>query len=135
MKVKIEHENATFWTKGTGIIYCELTNPDSRRKLDKRTAEAYLKSVSQLSIGHPMPLHVDLRKAKGTFSIEAAQLLTYELYENNLINCESFLVDSLSIHLVIQAYKKVFKSEIPYGIFKSTQKAHDFCESFLALNN
>lgn len=133
MEEIVVHEYATFWTENTGIIYCELYNTDFRNKLDKRTAQIYLKAIKQLSKGTPMPLYIDLRKAKGTFTIEAAQVLSKELGSSTLINCEAFVVQSLSIHVLVQAYKRIFKTTVPYGIFKSALKAQEFCDGFKAV--
>jgi len=120
-------ENAIFWLQNEAIIFCKLTNLDSSLKLDYKTAQSYIDAIVLLTKGSPMPLVVDLRYMKGTFTISAAQLLSKTFASTSLITCEAYVVNSLSIKLLVHSYKRLFGNDIPYTITHNMLLAREFC--------
>ena len=96
-------------------------------KLDYKIAQLYLETIGKLSKGEPLPIIIDLRDTKGTFSIAAAQLLSKSFNSGAFISSEAYIVNSLSINLLILSYKRLFDSKIPYAIFKKVSKAEEYC--------
>jgi len=77
-----------------------------------------------------MPLLVDLRDTKGTFSIAAAQLLANSFKNLSLIISEAYVVNSLSINLLIRSYKRLYDTSIPYAVFNNMAMAEKYCLDF-----
>ncbi|NJB70367.1 hypothetical protein GGR42_000829 [Saonia flava] len=125
MEEKINLNHTTFWTKNNGILFCKITK-NIYHKLDYKMAGLYLRTIATLSHGVPIPLLIDLRDVKGTFSIEAAQLLSKKFNDSPLIISEAYVVNSLAIKLLIRSYKRIYNTSIPYEIFSSMSMAKEY---------
>ncbi|WP_339712851.1 hypothetical protein [uncultured Kriegella sp.] len=122
----IIYEHATFSLQSNGILFCKISNLNAYNKLDYKVAQRYLEAIFKLSKGEPLPIIVDLRDAKGTFSIEAARLLSKSFNSGTLIISEAYVVNSLPINLLVNSYKRLFYSKIPFAIFKNVSKAEEY---------
>ena len=127
-EIKIQG-HAKFWIGEEGILHCKLSNSNMDKKLDYKTAQLYLEAIETLSKGRPMPLLIDLRSTKGTFSSAAAQLLAKSWDNMPSVLCEGYVVSTLSVKLLVQAYKRIYKTKIPFGIFNNLNKATEYCLS------
>lgn len=130
MEEIIIYEHATFWTDSSGILFCKFQSLNANNKLDYKIAELYIDTISKLSNGMPMPLLIDLRDTKGTFSIAAAQLLANSFNNLSLIISEAYVVNSLSINLLIRSYKRLYNTNISYSIFEDMTMAEKYCLDF-----
>lgn len=118
---------ASFWIQDNGILYCKLGNLEEDNKLDYKLALLYLDAIAKLSGNSPMPLLIDLRNTKGTFSNDAAHLLSERFRTMQNVVCEAYVVNSLSVKLLVQAYKRIYKTKIPYALFDQMSEAEDYC--------
>lgn len=123
----IIHKHATFWTKGNGILFGKIRNLNSNQKLDAKTAQQYLDTIAELSKGAPMPFLIDLRDIRGTFSSEAAQLLAKSFNKLTNIVYEVYVVNSLPISLLVQSYKRIYHTKIPFIICNDMDMAQKHC--------
>ncbi len=130
MEEMIIYEHASFWTDSSGVIFCKFKSLNAHNKLDYKIAELYIEAISKLSNGVPMPLLIDLRDTKGTFSIAAAQLLANSFNNLSLIISEAYVVNSLSINLLIRSYKRLYDTSIPYAVFDDMSTAEKYCLEF-----
>lgn len=121
--------NASFWIQDNGILYCKLDSLEADNKLGYKSAQMYLESLEKLIKDNPMPLLIDLRNTKGTISIEAAHLLSESFNKMQHVICEAYVVNTLSVKLLVQGYKRIYKTKIPYGIFEKMDLAEAFCLS------
>lgn len=122
----IIYEHATFILQDNGILFCKISNLNVYSKLNYKVAQRYLEAIVKLSKGEPLPIIVDLRDAKGTFSIEAARLLSKSFNSGAFIVSEAYVVNSLPINLLVHSYKRLFYSKIPFAIFKNVSKAEEY---------
>jgi len=124
--------NATFWTQDNGILFCKLRNLQPDLKLDCKSASLYLDAIRKLSADEPVPLLIDLRDTKGTFSNDAAHLLSDSFSNMPFVICEAYVVNSLSVKLLVQAYKRIYKTNIPYALFNRISDAETYCLAMTA---
>ena len=122
----IIYENAMFWTDGTGILHCKFNNKDSNAKLDYNAAKLYISAITKLCNGKPMPFLIDVRDAKGTFSIAAAKLISKDLELVKLRISESFIIKNIGISILITTYKRVYNPITPFGVFREMKEAKEY---------
>lgn len=127
MEEMIIHKHATFWTKGNGVLFGKIRNFNSQHQLDSRTAQLYLDTIADLSKGTPMPFLIDLRDVKGTFSSEAGLLLAKSFNNLSHIIYEVYVVNSLSISLLVQSYKRIYHTKTPFIICNDMEEAQEHC--------
>tara|TARA_R110002051_G_scaffold192723_1_gene261259 strand:+ start:8628 stop:9068 length:441 start_codon:yes stop_codon:yes gene_type:complete len=127
MKEIILKEYASFWTEDNGILYCRIDNIVTYNKLDYKKAQLYIEAIVKLSHGVPMPLLIDLRDVKGSFSIAAAQFMSESLNNLPLIICEAFVLNSLAMNLLILSYKRIYDTKIPYKVYDNILDAEEYC--------
>lgn len=127
MKNRVVHKNASFWTDGSGILFGKINNLNPQQKLDDKTARLYLNTIAELSKGKAMPFLIDLRDIKGTFSVEAGQLLGKSMNEMSTILYEVYVVNSLSITLLVQSFKRIYHGTKPFVIFNDMTQALEQC--------
>lgn len=119
--------HTTFWLDTKGILNCKLYNNKRDHKLNYKTAQLFLDAVDSLYSGNPAPLLLDLRDVKGTFTNDAAQILSSTLKKMKWVTCEAYVVNSLSVKLLVKAYKRLYPTNIPYEIFTDMEDAHVYC--------
>ena len=129
MNKMIKFQSATFWTDDTGILYCELNNENPGNKLEYAMVQSYIDAIITLSNGKPMPFLIDLRAARGTFSIAAAKLLAKDSKLVKLRVSEAFVTNAIGIKLLIYSYKRLYDPVTPYGIFNNVEDAKEFCNA------
>ncbi|MGB5420098.1 hypothetical protein, partial [Algibacter sp.] len=122
----IIYENAMFWTDGSGILYSKFNNMDSNSKLDYKKANQYIDAIIKLCDGEPMPFLIDVRDARGTFSIAAAKLIANNLELVKLRISEAFLINSIGVSLLITAYKRMYNPVTPFGVFRNMEEAKTY---------
>lgn len=123
----IIYEHATFWIDNAGILFCKLTSLDAQNKLDFKIANKYIDAIVKLSNGIPRPFVIDLRDTKGTFSIAGAQVLSNALSKVSLVISEAYIVNTLSMNLLIHSYKRLYNTTIPFEIFNNDASALAYC--------
>lgn len=119
--------NATFWIQDNGILYCKLGNLEPDNKLDYKSARLFLDVIRKLSKDEPIALLIDLSRTKGTFSNDAAHLLSESFGNMPFVICEAYVVNNLSVKLLVQAYKRIYKTKIPYNLSDKIEKAEAYC--------
>ena len=119
----IIYENAMFWTDGSGILYCKFNNKDSNSKLDYNKAKLYISAVTKLCNGKAMPFLIDVRNTRGTFSIDAAKLISKDISLIKLRISEAFIIKNIGITLLIATYKRIYNPITPYGVFRDLEDA------------
>lgn len=131
MVKKIEYRDVVFWKGSNGMLFGKVRNPNIQRRLTVETAKRCIDSIMQLSSGAPMALCMDLRDTKGTFSIEAAHFLADAFDQMPQIVYEAYVVNSLSINLLVQSFKRIYSTKAPYGIFQEMSGAEKECLFFI----
>ncbi|MBC2840406.1 hypothetical protein [Robiginitalea sp. SC105] len=122
-------DQTTFSIRDNSILYCTFNQGPGTCFLNVRTARRYLDKVISLSNGSPMPLLIDLRSARGTFSTEAAKLLASKSSQGHIAICEAYVVNTLAIELLVRAFKRIYPNDIPFAIFKDVPSAEKFIRS------
>lgn len=123
----VTNEYATFWTENNEILFCKINSCNMYKKLDYKMAQVYVASIRKLTNGVPMPFVLDLCDVKGSFSIDAAQFISKSLKSLSLITFEAYVVNSLSVNLLIRSYKRLFDAKTPYAMFEDISKAREYC--------
>ncbi len=120
-------ETVMFWTDNSGILYCKFNNTNPEVKLNCSKAHQYIKAITKLCKGTPMPFLIDVRDNKGTFSIAAAKIITNSPELEKLRISESFITNTIGMRLLIIAYKRIFNPVTPYSVFSELESARNFC--------
>lgn len=128
-QIKI-YGHATFRLENENIIHCKIKNQDVHNKLDYKTAQLFVDSIINLADNKSVSLLIDLTDVKGTYSTGAAQYISKCINEMSFITNEAFIINSLSMKLLVQAYKRIYRTKVPHGIFTSIKEAKDFCKEF-----
>ncbi len=133
MLTKISFEKSKFWIDSFGILNCKHVNRDMNWKLDSAEAEKYILAILTLAADKPRSIIVDFRDVRGTYTILAARLFAKDPSVNKIIISESFIVNSLAIRLLINAYKRIYEPFIPFKIFSNIQDAQEYSNKQIEL--
>lgn len=123
--IKINH--ARFWTENNEILYCLLGSENPNYRLESENVKMYIKTITKLCNGKPMPFIIDVRNSRGTFTTSAAKLFAKTPSIIKLKISEAFIVNSIGTKLLIASYKRIYDSTTPFGIFKNIQSAREYC--------
>lgn len=121
---------ANFW-KQEGILYCQFEDIGQIEKWSAHTYQHFLRAIRDLCQGEPMPLIVDLRQARGTLSADTAKTLSARCRRIPLILGEAYLVQSLSVRLLVQSYVRLIHRDSTSTICTTLPAAKRFCESLV----
>lgn len=135
MLSKISFEKAKFWIDSEGILNCKLFNRDANWKLDDKEAEKYILAVLTLSANKARPIIFDFRDLRGTYTILAARLVAKDPSLRRMIISEAFVVNSLAVRLLINAFKRIYEPAIPFKIFSNVKDAQKYSLKKLDLWN
>ncbi|MFY0713283.1 hypothetical protein J1D01_06375 [Seonamhaeicola sp. NFXS20] len=119
-------ENAMFWIDDSKFLHCKFTNNDSNSKLNYGLVKRYINAISKLCKGKSMPFIIDVRNARGTFSISAAKLVANSPELIKLRISEAFVVNTIGVRLLITAYKRIYNPITPFGVFKNLELAKNY---------
>ena len=125
---------ANFWTQ-EGVLYCQFEDISQIEKWAAPTYQQFLRAIHNLCQGVPMPLIVDLRQARGTLSADTAKTLSARCRRIPLILGEAYVVQSLSVRLLVQSYVRLIHRDSPATICTSLPAAKRFCESLVGTGN
>ncbi|OIQ22404.1 hypothetical protein [Lacinutrix sp. MedPE-SW] len=127
MSKMIGFANATFWTDETEILYCEFNNKDATAKLEIETVKSYIDAICTICNGNPMPFLINLNEAKGTFNIAAAKFVANNKDLKKVRICESYLINTIGVKLLIGFYKRLYDPITPFKVFNDIASAKNFC--------
>jgi len=119
----IGFNNAMFWTDEANILYCEFNNDDAGAKLELSLLKSYIAAIIKLCNGKAMPFIIDLKGARGTFSIAAAKYLASNPELEKLKISESYISNTIGTKLLIGFYKRLYDPITPFGVFKDIAAA------------
>ncbi|MBR9845555.1 MAG: hypothetical protein GYB35_05315 [Algicola sp.] len=123
----IEVGPTSFWLDPDGILNCRFGNENPNYQLDTFISKLYIKAIDKLCKGKPVPILIDLRGAKGTFSKEAVQEFAQSALIKAVRISEAFVYDSFKMKLLILSYKRIYNQFTPYEIFIDIQLAQGYC--------
>ena len=126
MLKKISFDKAKFWIDSNGILNCKHFNRDANWKLDEKEAEKYILAVLTLSANKSRPIIFDFRDLRGTYTILAARLVAKDPSVKKIIISEAFVVNSIAVRLLINAFKRIYEPLIPFKIFKNLEDAQKY---------
>ena len=90
-------------------------------------------AILTLAAGKPRSIIVDFRDVRGTYTILAARLFAKDPSVNKIIISEAFIVNSIAIRLLINAYKRIYEPFIPFKIFSNIQDAQEYSNKQIEL--
>ncbi len=134
MLTKISFDKAKFWVDSQGMLNCKHFNRDVNWKLDEKEAEKYILAVLTLAADKPRSIIVDFRDVRGTYTILAARLLAKDPSVKNIIISEAFVVNSMAVRLLINAFKRIYEPTIPFKIFGNIEDAQEYSLKQLKLS-
>ena len=133
MLTKISFKKSKFWIDSFGILNCKHVNRDMNWKLDSAEAEKYILAILTLAADKPRSIILDFRDVRGTYTILAARLFAKDPSVNKIIISEAFIVNSIAIRLLINAYKRIYEPFIPFKIFSNIQDAQEYSNKQIEL--
>tara|TARA_R110002111_G_scaffold73624_2_gene117559 strand:- start:10 stop:429 length:420 start_codon:yes stop_codon:yes gene_type:complete len=128
MQEIIVFERAKFWYED-GILFCKLFNKDINHNLSEKSAQNYINAMSKLCQGRMSPFVIDVREAKGTYTSEAAKLISNSAKLLKVRLAEAYVLNSMGSKLTVVSYKRIFNPNTDYDIFKSMKDAIAYCNS------
>lgn len=135
MLTKISFDKAKFWIDSSGILNCKHYNRDINWKLDDKEAEKYILAVLTLAADEIRPIIFDFRDLRGTYTILAARLVAKDPSVKNIIISEAFVVNSMAVRLLINAFKRIYEPSIPFKIFSNLKDAQEYSLNQLEVYN
>lgn len=127
MEKVIKFKHALLWINEAGILCLRPINCTVGNKLDLYKSKLYIKAVIKLCDGKPSPFLIDLRDAKGTFSVLAAKELSTNPLLAELRISEAFVTNTIAMKILVNTYKRLFNPLTPFKIFNDMESAIDFC--------
>ncbi|SRR5690554_3790899 len=128
LKRKHALKDVEFWIDNSEILHCTFKNVTNNNfKLNLSIVKLYINIVAKLCDGKPMPFLIDLREAKGTFSILAAKLLATSPKLEQVRLSEAFIVNSMKMKLVINSYKRIYEPVTPFQVFGNLEDGVEYC--------
>lgn len=135
MLTNLSFEKAKFWVDSHGILNCKHLNHDIHWKLDEQEAEKYILAVLTLAGNEKRPIIFDFRDVRGTYTILAARIVEKYPSLSEIIISEAFVVNSIAVRLLINAYKRIYEPSIPFKIFSNIKDAQKYSLTQLELLN
>lgn len=126
MLTEISFEKAKFWIGSEGILNCKYFNSDVNWKLRTSAVKKYILALLTLAADRPRPIIVDFRNVSGIYTIMAARLFVRDSSVNRIIISEAFIVNSLTVRLLVCVYKKIYDPFIPFKIFYNIKDAQEY---------
>ena len=124
----IKFNEFTFWKGKSEIVFCKPLKLKTHFNLDVIKAKLYADAIRQLCEGKPMPLLIDLRDFKMTFSIDAAKDLAQNIKLHQLRIFVAFIANNISMRILILSYTRLFEPHVPFKIFNDIESAIKYCE-------
>ncbi|MDD7886962.1 hypothetical protein [Flavivirga sp. 57AJ16] len=118
--------NAKFWIDRDEIFCCRFKTLDREYRLDSKKAQLYVATIIKLCNEKHMPFIIDLRDSLGTFSTEAANILSKTPELQRLKVFEAYICNSIGMRLLIISYKRIFDPTTPYFIFDDIKTAKEY---------
>lgn len=134
MLTKISFEKAKFWVDSHGILNCKHVNSDINWKLNEKEAEKYVLAVLTLAGDEFRPIIFDFRDMRGTYTVLAARLVAKDPTLKKIIISEAFVVNSMAVRLLINAFKRIYEPSIPFKIFSDIKDAQEYSLNRLELS-
>ncbi|MBT8384825.1 MAG: hypothetical protein KJO83_03835, partial [Bacteroidia bacterium] len=125
MLTEISFKKSKFWIDSYGILNCKHFNRDVNWKLSSKEIEKYILAILTLAGDKAKSVIIDFRDVRGTYTILAARLFARDPSVNSIVISEAFIVNSLAIKLLINAYKRIYEPLIPFKIFNNIEDAHE----------
>ncbi len=116
------------WKDTNDIVFFQFNNDDSNQVLDQKTAKRIVKVISKLCDGQPMPFVFDLRGFRGTFSTEAASVISKSRVLSKLRISETYILNSIGAKLLIASYKRIYDPVTPHFVSSDLELAEKFCK-------
>ena len=126
MLTEISFKKSKFWIDSYGILNCKHFNRDVNWKLSSKEIEKYILAILTLAGDKAKSVIIDFRDVRGTYTILAARLFARDPSVNSIVISEAFIVNSLAIKLLINAYKRIYEPLIPFKIFNNIEDAHEY---------
>ena len=134
MLTKISFDKAKFWVDSEGMLYCKHYNRDINWKLNEKDVEKYILAVLTLTADNESPIIFDFRDVRGTYTILAARMVAKDPSLKKIIISEAFVVNSLAVRLLINAFKRIYEPSIPFKIFSNIKDAQEYSRNQLELS-
>jgi len=131
MELQIKFKEADFWTDESNILYCKPSNALEFQKMELDDVKNYIVAIEKITNGRSMPFLIDLRGIKGTFSILAAKELSKNKKLCQLRLSEAFVVNSISMKLLVLSYKRIFDPKTPFMLFNDMGMAKEYCKQII----
>ncbi|PKA82603.1 hypothetical protein ATE92_0736 [Ulvibacter sp. MAR_2010_11] len=110
-----------------GILHCEFFNMEMYHSLRAERAQTYIEAIKTLCQGKPTPFIIDIRNAKGTYTIEAAKLFADSPDLKFIRIAEAYILNSTAMKLLIGAYKRIYEPTTPFILVNDLEQAITYC--------
>jgi len=127
---KVVDLNASLSTIESGIICIQAKLSGNDFELDVPLAKSFIELAEKKCKGIPRPFLFDLRDIDGIMTIEAGRLLAKSEILKYLRIAHAFIVNSLSVRLMVNFYLRVYSPGCPGKIFDQEGEAINWLRKF-----
>lgn len=117
-----------FYKDPRGFLYFKIENEKNCNSFNAWQLNRYIYVASNIIKETPTSLLLDLRNITGVPSSSTFSLLSKNFKLNTSFTKISFIVNSLSLKLLIHNYIRIYKPSIPSRVFNTIEKSIDYLE-------
>ncbi len=117
-----------FYKDPRGFLYFKIENEENCYSFNAGQLNRYIYVAATIIKETPTPLLLDLRNITGVLSCSTFSLLAKKFKLNTSFTKTSFIVNSLSLKLLIHNYIRIYKPSIPSRVFNTIEKSIDYLE-------
>lgn len=118
-----------FYNDPRGFLYFKIENENNCYSFNAGQLNRYIYVAAKIIKDTHIPLLIDLRNITGVQSSSTFRFLTNNDKLNTNFTKISFIVNSLSLKLLIHNYIRIHKPNIPSKVFNTIEKSIDYLES------
>jgi hypothetical protein len=117
-----------FYKDPRGFLYFKIENEKNCNSFNAKQLNRYIYVAATIIKGTPVPLLIDLSNITGVPSSSTFRLLANNDTLNTNFTKISFIVNSLSLKLLIHNYIRIYQPCIPSRVFNTIEKSIDYLE-------
>ncbi|MBN4046943.1 hypothetical protein JYU05_00185 [bacterium AH-315-P13] len=117
-----------FYKDPRGFLYFKIENEKNCDSFNTGQLNSYIYVAANIIKKTPVPLLIDLRNITGVPSSSTFRLLANNDKLNTSFTKISFIVNSLSLKLLIHNYIRIYRPSILSRVFSTIEKSIDYLE-------
>ncbi|NNE55056.1 MAG: hypothetical protein HKN32_03475 [Flavobacteriales bacterium] len=114
-----------------GLLKIKVNEVMQEAKVDVPDINHFIRAISQYCGSVARPFLIDLRDIDGSVEVEASRLFASSPEMANVRLAQAFVVNSLSIRLLVNFYIRVHQPNCPSQVFSDVEEAEGWLSKYL----